>query len=326
MLGLRNTLMAVFLAVMHLSGNAQTDVSRADLAASIPIADVHMHLYRGLQPTELQTIMDRNRVYWGGGVGPVGPGYDPQDFKQLLGERYFPAGAQAEQYEIHDKGGENALQDKDSPTFKALALKLEGQFQRKEISGIGELILNNHRSSFMPSFRRKVPIDGEAFQVLYELANKYQGYVQIHMDDDRDSIRELKSVAQKYPDVPFILSHCMTRSSAKLAREVLEQHPNLYCETSYRSTARNDFPGFRPYVIHDAESVREEWLELIEAMPDRFMVGSDIYTKDVSYDRVISAIRTGLLANLSEQALRKLAHENAVRIFKLPPAPSMPVQ
>ena len=109
----------------------------------------------------------------------------------------------------------------------------------------------------------------------------------------------------------------MTRASAQVARSVLERYANLYCETSYRSMARNGAPGLRPFMIHTAESVDSGWLAVIEALPDRFMVGSDIYAKDVSYDVVISAIRSGLLAKLSPTTLKKVAHENAQRVFRL---------
>jgi predicted TIM-barrel fold metal-dependent hydrolase len=295
-----------------------SDGDSASLAASVPIADVHMHLYRGLTPDELRAAMDRNNVRWGGGVGPVGPGYDPLEFSKVLGPRYFPAGAQAQQFVMFQAGGANELASADSPRFKALMEQLAGQFERKEISGVGELVLNNHRSSAMPGFARKVRIDAESLQAMYALAQKHQGYVQLHMDDDPDSIEQIESMARRYPDVPFILSHCMTRASAPAARAVLERHANLYCETSYRSTARNGAPGLRPYMIHTADSADSAWLAVIEALPERFMVGSDIYTKDVSYDAVIAAIRSGLLARLTPATLKKVAYENAQRVFRLP--------
>ncbi len=294
------------------------EAESASLAASVPIADVHMHLYRGLTPEELRAAMDRNNVRWGGGVGPVGPGYDPLEFGKVLGPRYFPAGAQAQQFVMFQAGGANELANVDSPRFKALMEQLAGQFERKEISGLGELVLSNQRSSAMPGFARKVRIDADSLQAMYALAQKHQGYVQLHMDDDPDSIEQVESMAKRFPDVPFILSHCMTRASAQAARAVLERHANLYCETSYRSTARNGAPVLRPFMIHTADSADSGWLDVIEALPERFMVGSDIYTKDVSYDAVIGAIRSGLLARLSPATLKKVAHENAQRVFRLP--------
>lgn len=298
-------------AAQTVSGNS------AQLATTVPIADVHMHIFRGLSPADLRSAMDRNNVRWGGGVGPVGPGYDPRDFIKELGPRYFPSGAQAEQYSMFQSGGERELVNADSPQFKALIEKLDQQFVSKEIFGVGELILNNKQSTAMPGFARKVQIDAQALQQYYQLAEKHDGFVQIHMDGDQDSIAELEKVAKTYPKVPFILSHCMTRANAQTARSVLERNGNVYCETSYRSTARNGTPFLRPHMIHTADSTESSWLELIEAMPDRFMVGSDIYGRDVTYDAVIAAIRSGLLAKLSEPTLKKVAFENAKRVFRL---------
>ena len=288
------------------------------LAAEVELADVHMHLYKGLTPQDLQSAMDRNRVKWGGGVGPVGPGYDPLDFSRQLGNRYFPTGGQAEQYEMFVVGGAAEMQDPESPRFKALLVKLASQFEKKEISGVGELILNNRRStSYPPNFGRKVPIDASVVQTLFELVAKHKGFVQIHMDDDDDSIQELKKTAANFPSVPIILSHCMTRATAAKAKALLEQYPNLYCETSFRSTARMKIPQLSQFMIHTETSADPGWVVLIEAMPDRFMVGSDIYSSNVSYDEVIAAVRSGLLARLSPPTLKKVAYENAQRLFGL---------
>ena len=42
-----------------------------ELAKSVPIADVHMHLVN-LSVADHRAQMDRNNVRWGGGVGPAG--------------------------------------------------------------------------------------------------------------------------------------------------------------------------------------------------------------------------------------------------------------
>lgn len=288
------------------------------LSKTVPIADVHMHIFKGLTPADLLSAMDRNKVQWGGGVGPVGPGYDPKDFLNTLGSRYFPGGGQAEQYTMFQSGGERALLDANSAEFKALLEKLEQQFTSKEIFGVGELILNNKQSIAMPGFGRKVDIDAEALQQLYRLAEKHKGFVQIHMDGDNDSIEAMEKVAKAYPSISVILAHCMSRATVQTAKGVLERNGNVYCDTSYRSTARNGSPFLRPHMIHTESSADASWIALIEAMPDRFMVGSDIYTKDVAYDTVIAAIRTGLLEKLTVPTLKKVAFENAQRVFHLP--------
>jgi hypothetical protein len=317
---LLSSVCAAVLCTLHAFGYAApiSDESK-QMAQETPIADVHMHLYKGLQPADLLSAMDRNNVRWGGGVGPVGPGYDPNDFSSLLGKRYFPAGAQAEYHEMFMAGGEKEMANPDSAKFKALVETLKTQFEKKEISGIGELILSNYKSTAMPGYQRKVPIDGEPFQVLFRLAEQYQGYVQVHLDDDPDSVAEISKMAANFASVPIILAHCVSRSSSATARKLLEAHKNLYCETSFRSTARNNAPILRSSMIHTESSAVPDWIALINQYPDRFMVGSDIYTKDVSYDNVLGAIRTGLLPELSPEVLKKVAFENAQRIFKLAP-------
>jgi hypothetical protein len=98
------------LAAVVMPALAQTNPGESKkLAAEVPIADVHMHLYRSLVPADLLSAMDRNNVRWGGGVGPLAPGYDPKDFSKVLGKRYFPAGAMSEFYEMFQLGGESAL-------------------------------------------------------------------------------------------------------------------------------------------------------------------------------------------------------------------------
>jgi hypothetical protein len=314
----RHVVLALALVAGPLAATAQmgTEESKA-LASQVPIADVHMHLYLGLTPAELKSAMDRNNVRWGGGVGPVGPGYDPKDFSKMLGNRYFPAGANSELYELFQLGGASAMQDAEGESFKALAKKVTEQFVKKEISGIGELVLNNSASSYTPSFRRKVKINAETVLVLFGIAEKYKGFVSIHMDNDGDSVQELESVVSRFPTVPVILSHCMSRASAGDAKSLLERYPNLYCDTSFRSSARISAPALQRFMIHTRSGADSDWLALMEAMPDRFMVGSDVYTKDVSYDGIIEAIRTGLLQHLSVPTLRKVAFENAQRVFRL---------
>jgi predicted TIM-barrel fold metal-dependent hydrolase len=315
---------ALLLAAVVVPAMAQMNPDESKkLAAEVPIADVHMHLYRGLVPADLLSAMDRNNVRWGGGVGPLGPGYDPKDFSKVLGKRYFSAGAMSEFYELFQMGGASALQDASSDQFKALVKKVTAQFEEKEITGIGELILSNNNSSFAPQFRRKVKINGETVQILFGIAEKYKGYVQLHMENDSDSVQELESVISRFPSVPVILSHCM-KATAPEAKSLLERYPNLYCETSYRSSARSSVPGLQQSMIHTTNQADSAWLALMEAMPDRFMVGSDFYVignfaaRDVSYDSVVQSVRSGLLPYLSASTLKKVAFENAQRVFRLP--------
>ena len=46
------------------------------------------------------------------------------------------------------------------------------------------------------------------------------------------------------------------------------------------------------------------------------MIGTDI-KDDTTYDKAIKVVRTGLLSHLRPETARKVAHENAQRLFDL---------
>ena len=308
------------LAALAATAHAQDDRdARRKLAMEVPIADMHMHLHMMMTPDDLLARMDRNNVRWGGGVGPIMPGVSADRFIQLLGKRYVPAGAQPELMAIYTRGGTAEMVDPQSASFQSLQAGIQQAFEEKKIQGIGELILNNRYSHPSPPFRRKVPIDAPTFKALFELADKHGGFVQIHMEDDGDSIDGLENLLKQHARVPVVLSHCMARASARSARALLRKNANLYCELSARSSALLVAPVLHQYRIHDAERADSSWVTLMEEMPDRFMLGSDDTGFGVSYDTIISTMRTGLLPHLSEATLKKVAYENAQRVFKLAP-------
>lgn len=309
-------LLAVFAAMAHGQDDRE---ARRKLALEVPIADMHMHLHMMMSPDDLLARMDRNNVRWGGGVGPIAPGVSVDRFIQLLGKRYVPAGAQPELMAIYTRGGTTEMVDAQSASFQALQASVQQAFEEKKIQGVGELILNNRYSHPSPPFRRKVPIDAPTFKALFELADKHGGFVQIHMEDDGDSIDGLEALLKQHAKVPVVLSHCMARAGARSARALLRKHANLYCELSARSSALLVAPFLHQYRIHDAERTDSSWVALLEELPDRFMLGSDDTGFGASYDNIISTMRTGLLPHLSESTLKKVAYENAQRVFKLEP-------
>jgi predicted TIM-barrel fold metal-dependent hydrolase len=52
--------------------------------------------------------------------------------------------------------------------------------------------------------------------------------------------------------------------------------------------------------------------------PDRFMIGSDTHYPDESrYDDVMKEFRDGLFPYLQPETLKKVAYQNAVKVFRL---------
>lgn len=102
----------------------------------------------------------------------------------------------------------------------------------------------------------------------------------------------------------------------RLMRALLTRHPNLY------SAIRIHRRGPHPSLPLDAQGIlKPEWRKLIEEFPDRFTVHSDLF-----YVSTWPPKRGGtqsheqarrLLEQLSPDIARKLAYENAQRIYKM---------
>jgi predicted TIM-barrel fold metal-dependent hydrolase len=68
--------------------------------------------------------------------------------------------------------------------------------------------------------------------------------------------------------------------------------------------------------IFSESRVDSGWLELIEDFPDRFMIGTDAHNAN-DYRKYVKAVRSGLLANLSDETAEKVAYKNAQHLFGL---------
>ncbi len=299
---------------------AQSDSDAQRKAAlEIPIADVHYHLIPSLDPQMMKAQLDRNGVRWAGGVGATQPGINSDAFSAFLGSRYSRAGGQAELAKIYRTGGVDEMQNLNNPSFVALKETMTEEFKVGKIHGIGELILNNLRSHPDPSFRRRVALDTPTIRELISIADQYRGYVQIHTEPDKGSIAELERLFIAYPKVPFILSHCMPNAYASDIRALFEKYATVYCEVSTRNSVFFKNPQSWSATIHNGQDTDSSWLKLIEEMPTRFMVGSDVHSPSFSYDDIIQVIRTGFLSRLSPTTMKQVAYENAIKVLGLDP-------
>lgn len=303
--------------VVTSAGAAQPSEESAKLAGEVQIADVHFHLERHFSVADTVALLDRNNVRWAGAVGPIGPqvGSNFRDgFIAALGDRYIPTLGQPELNVAFLMGGVSAIEDADSPMFRSLLNEGESEFKAGRLKGFGELFVNTLRSNPSPKLRRKIRADAPTVRALYLLAGKYGGFLQIHMEMDRDSLEQLGTLLSIEPKTDVIMSHGGVTADAQLMRELMTRHSNIYWELSQKAP-----PVWRPGKIHkmifDESGVAPDWLKLIEDFPDRFMIGTDAYCCD--YSQMIATYRKGLLPRLSPPTLRKVAYENAQRVMKL---------
>jgi hypothetical protein len=286
------------------------------LALSIPIFDMHMHVYEGLTPAELEIRMDRNGVRWGGGVGAVSPAADITPFKAHLGSRYFPTLAQPELAASYFKGGTEAMGSLDNPLIRRSLEMARILFPKGEASGFGELILNNQNSHPNPRFRRLARLDSPAVQRMFEMADEHGVIIQMHIEAHDGTLTQLKALLKAFPKVPVVISHCLATTAGPKDMEMLfDASPQVHCELSARSqTVLFRRPEAQVYGLDFA---RPEWVKSMEKYPDRYMVGTDATSDAVNYDAEVRQIREGLFPRLTPDTVAKVAHLNAKRLLRV---------
>ena len=285
--------------------------------ANLPIADVHYHPHPSVEPSNLMKLMDKNNVIWSSGGELTGGDYVRDSFKDFLGDRYLPLGGQSAYNKLFFRQGVSGMEDENSKEFSNIIRALRKDLEKGKIVGVGELFLNNSKSSSNPKMRRKSNIFAPTYQKLLDLVAEHNGVIQIHAQSDEDTLEQLSMLADYNPNGKIILAHCGTNSSSQQIKILMENHQNIFCDLSYRHKpmlSDKRIKRFPEMEIFDESSIHDDWRELIISMPDRFMVGTD--TKVLKpYNNAVENIRTGLLANLPQDVAEKVAYKNAEIIF-----------
>ena len=294
---------------------AQHSAESVELAKNIPIADVHMHTYSRGGPSSAALLeqMDKNNVRWGGAVGDY-----RADVADKLKERYIPAIGQIEFMEVFFSRGASALTDEENWTFKRLYKNAEEQFANGTIKGFGELHTDNH-SSGPQNIRRTIRTDNPAIRRMYAIANKYDGFIQIHSQQNDSFTTDILKLSADFPNSITVLSHCLPASQPNNLANLFAQRKNIVCEMSATGSAHNKILGInRPARAFDDNGLRPAWKELIETYPDQIMIGTDACCGWFnSYSDMVNELRNNLLPYLSPDLMEKVAYKNAVRVFKL---------
>jgi predicted TIM-barrel fold metal-dependent hydrolase len=291
-------------------------VESIEIAKSVPIADVHMHIVdRSISFHKEQ--MDRNNVKWGGGVGPTGKNPpSTKDIQSALGSRYFFGLGQAEFTEVFFSAGAEGLTNTNNKVFVDMFRVANNLLETRQAYGFGEIHVDNINSAPSNNFKRKVTLDNPVIRTMYEIANKHSAFVQLHMEADDENIIALKKYLLDFPNTNTILSHGLPFGKQLLLRDLLENHPNIYFELSRKGAVLNKNENGQAFSTRNG--VKGIWLKTIELYPNRFMIGSDTHYPDESrYDDVMKEFREGLFPYLQPETLKKVAYQNAVRIFKL---------
>ncbi len=229
-----------------------------------------------------------------------------------------------------------------SQRLKSRFEKTAMEILSKGAIGFGELTAE-HFSLNIDHPYESAPPDHPLFLLLSDIAARHGVPIDIHMEAIPEDMPLPKIRRLESPNNPRILcanisaferllvhnrsskiiwAHagwCNTgRRTAALCAKLLERHPNLYMSFKI---SRDSMPETRP--LTEDLKIKDEWLNLINVYPDRFLIGSDrFYVVPRANLQIGPPKREGegperLLTLLPPEPAHKVGYENAIRLFKL---------
>jgi len=229
-----------------------------------------------------------------------------------------------------------------SESLKRRFEKTAMEILSKGAIGFGELTAE-HFSLNIDHPYESAPPDHPLFLLLSDIAARHGVPIDIHMEAVPENIplpkiRRLESphnpkvLRANIPAFERLLAHnrstkiiwahvgwCNTgRRTAALCAELLRRHPNLYMSFKISPDSMSET---RP--LTEAFQIKDEWLNLIHAYPERFLIGSDrFYVAPRANLQIGPPKNEGegperLLTLLPSELARSVGYENTIRIFKL---------
>ena len=234
----------------------------------------------------------------------------------------------------------------------AAAGRMRSRFEQKaqDILGAGALgfgEITAHHLSLIPGHPyESVPADHPLLLLLADIAARNDAVIDFHFDPVVEDMRTPDQLAgltnppllranlaaferllEHNRGAKIVWAHAgsdmLGQWTVALSRSLLQKHPNLYM--SLRMS-----PGRAPrnHPLTPAGQVKPEWLELLADFSDRFVIGGDQFFASPtagSGPGSVFAQRSGMmrerinlfLSALPEALARKIASENARRIYKL---------
>lgn len=264
----------------------------------VPFLDAHVHLN---DPAAWVRLMDDHAIPWS--VAFRGRNIDHRDLAAAAArwpDRITPFASISPEHREYRQ----AWADGDTTILGELdSLLATGRF-----AGIGEISVSHFAGAGFPE--ADFDPSGTIMRGIMALARRHGVPVSIHCEITR--LREFEMLLESFPDVTVIWAHG-GYTPLVLAARMLERHPNLVYELSARTWVVH--PRSPDYtVLRDGRAAWPQWLELVEAMPDRFIVGTDASLRSQASD--LEKIRSvqGFLAQLTPATRELVARENLKRL------------
>lgn len=174
--------------------------------------------------------------------------------------------------------------------------------------GIGEISVSHFPGAGFPE--ADFDPNGRSMRSILDVARKYSVPVLVHVELTR--LSEFEKLLDAFEDVTVIWAHG-GYTPVVLAERMLSRHPNLVYELSARTWPIH--PRSPDYtILRDGNAVWPAWIDLIERMPGRFVVGTDASLRSAESDQARIGSVQNFLNQLQPEVRRTVASGNLMRL------------
>jgi hypothetical protein len=165
---------------------------------------------------------------------------------------------------------------------------IQAEYKRGYYRGIGEFHIYGKAAA------------GEQVKRIVNFAVERNLWLHAHCDDEA-----LVLMFGHNPRARIVWAHTGFSTAPSRVKELLDKHPGLIGELSYRGG-----------ITHNDGKLSSEWRALFANYSQRFVLGSDTWINErwFAYDGIMKTYREWL-AQLPEEQAKRIAHENAERLF-----------
>jgi predicted TIM-barrel fold metal-dependent hydrolase len=281
-----------FLAALALSALDLRAAHAAEPYAG-PLIDAHSHL-PGLQVLpDLVAAMDRHRIARVALLGVGGVQKDDLAWIDAAAKRHPDRVI--------------AVAPVPDPMATDAAAQLDARLKSGRYRAAGEVHV--HQAS--RKIRRAA--DAPPFLALLDVCAKHGVPLIVHDELDPEVTAELERALAHNRRTAVILAHAGSGAPAALTG-LLERHPNLHLDLSGMHFLRT------PALATEKGALGAAWKALVTAHAGRILAGIDVWApalfKAETLDRLMTWTRR-ILGELPAETAERLAHANAVRVFRL---------
>lgn len=276
-----------------------TTPSAADAVAPLPFIDAHVHLNDEAMQLELMRRHGAEQaiVFWGG----RSDNESVAESARRHPDRFIAFASISPERAAYRK-----LWDRDDP---AALRTLDELLASGRFRGIGEISAVHFPSPGFPE--ADYDPGGPTLVGILALARKHRVPVLLHVEWTR--LRELSALLERFPDVAVIWAHG-GYTPLFVARRMLERHANLTYELSARTWPQH--PRSPDYtILRDGQAVWPQWLALIEAMPERFVVGTDASQRSADSEAMKFASVQSFLRQLTPATRERVGRANLLKLL-----------